>query len=787
MKDFFYQYADKGYIVIPVNHKLPTIDDWNNIDTTRDQYELIDEWFETTTKPITGLSMLLGQRYNRRLACVDIDSNDYEIVTRILENFPSAFRKIGRKGCTFFFLTDGEQTKSSYRFKCPDGKGFVEVFYENKQIVLPPSLHSEDEETGEVHHYYWDNDNYSLLTVDYDELPVIPFAQIETIPILIGSASTATANANLPRNLQYNNSGEADGRYAEMLAHFGRLVKKYNQRPKLSQIITEMLDFDAKICPKNSFFLYDYNKKRAEIKTNDRAINATAWCASVMRTFHQNSGATFDESNEAIPTESIGFNKLVPLRETMEKDAPLTFDEKLIPPIWRGMICEMSSAMGVGTYPLFMSFLCALGACTQSKARIQPVKTDEFHQFPNLAVCLVAHSGSKKSDVLAVANRECRQINKDLKKVNSSKMLSEMEVIQSRIEALFKTKKKLASEGMMEEAKAIDAEVHALQEELEKLGIKSTIWMYEISTIQKMINDAVKCQENGLYLELDEFKQIIAMMKKKGNEDARTFFMKGIDGNKDFSYSTIARGQDYIEKHRVSILTSIQPDVLSVYIGDMNNPRMTDNDGFFQRFQFVSFGDPSLQRAGNIDFRRYHKEYNVFRNAFHFAPSVVHVDEAALECYEDARQETRARSFEFFGKPVGSFLSKHEGLLCRYAYLYQVLINEGRIVSTISSEAITMALALLGHVAEDTKRQFNISDGIVKKNDLEKIIRLIRMGSIKDGQTVREIHRLIMSEGMKTVDTEIVVNELELRGYLAQIQVAVNSKQVFINPQVYTL
>jgi hypothetical protein len=769
LQDIIQKYQE-NYSVIPANKKIPIISDWNN----RTPEELLDIEIPAHC---TGFGVLIGQKYNRRLACIDVDSNDPEICERLIAHFPFAVRCYGAKGFKAFFLTDGEQSKSMYKFSCPGG-GFVEVFYENKQVIVPPSLHSDDL------YYTWDDDAATLLTVDYDDLPVIPFAQIETIPTLINSPTVTVANKNLPSQLQYSSDDVADGRYGVMIAQLGRIFKKYNNRPKFSQVLTEMLDFDAIHCPKNSFFLYEFNKKRAEIKTNDRSINASAWIASVARTFLQNSGATFAEESEAISTESISFNPLMPLEKEIKVERE-DFDVKLIPPVWRKMIVEMSEATGVKPYPIFMAFLASLGACAQTKYKIQPKPLDEFHQYPNMAICMVANSGSKKSDITMMANRQCRVINKEIKRSNQRSLLDEEQRIQARIEALYKEAKSLAAKGEMDQSEATQKEIAELQRELEGLNLVQTEWMVEMSSIQKITLDAKNNQNNGLYFDLDEFKQLDALIRKKGNEEARTFFMKGVDGNKDYSYSTLARGKDYIERHIISILTSIQPDVLSCHIQDMHNPRLRENDGFYQRFIYCAFGEPSHERIKDVNYNRYTKEYQIYSDVFHHTPGVIHVGMEASHTYDEVRHDIRRRAMPYSGTPIGSSLFKHEGLLCRFACLYQILLSEGARPREIGRDAVVMADDLLKFIAQDMKDIFQTSQDALNRGEIERLVELIKAQNLKSGETIAQWNQSWRQHGSKSSSLMKMVDDLEMRGYIASITNRTNGRILIVNPLVW--
>ena len=776
MKDKIIEYLDIGFAVVPVNHKVPVIIDWPSIDYDGYSCDIADKFFDDAKNIITGFGVILGGP-NRQLSCMDIDSNDTEQVNRLLDSFPSMVRKIGKKGCTFFFITDGNQTKSQYRF--PMNGGTVEIFYSNKQTVLPPSLHSGKD------CYYWSDEACSLLNVGYDNLPVIPFHEIENIPVLLKSSSMITANINLPKGKQYDSNGNADDRYNLMKSFLAATVYKYNNRPRLSTVIIDCLNYDGEYFPNNSFFL---NSKRPEMQTNDRTINCTAWVASMFKTYHKNTGATFAEESELVlETEDWQFDKIIPVDGKIRSiDKPI-FDETIIPEKWRIMITNFSDSMGAPKDALLISHMVALGACLQGNKQIYPDRLDtSFFQRPNLAVGLVAYSGSKKSDVLSIATHRCNELDDSLSSVNSPQLLNEQASLEARLEALNKQKKVAAALGEFDQADGIFIEISQVQDQLGKLGVKGTTWLYGMGTVQKIILDGSRNQRTGLFFILDEFNQLRSALSKKGNEDFRTYLMTGIDGNKSFKSTTILRGTDRINKHFISMITTLQPDVLNSIIADLSNPKNDKNDGFQQRFQLMSMGEPKVSNGKPINMGDYIAELNIFNAAFHDNDVRVHVALDCMDEYNEMRKKINIEASRYYGKPVASYLYKHEGLLCRWAYNFEFILSDGR-SHEINLEALKLAFKLLEYFADEIKYLFSVSDNANDIIELARIANMITNRFFPDGETVSQWYQKARGNNISSDRFIKVLNELERRSYIAKIRVGKVSEVIKVNPLVYSL
>jgi len=771
----FEAYLKLNYKVIPIGEtskgqgKRPLIEDYYNIpwQDYDDPMDLVHEWFNKLGDSITGLGVILG-RPSHNLCCIDIDTEDEEIIEKIVKYFHSPFRKRGGKGLTLFFQSDEKQTRDYYKFQCPGNLGFIEVFYGKRQIVMPPSWHSGDK------YYEWLDKSVDFLTTDPNDLPVLNAFHVEKIGELIGSPSTRALNVNLPKHQQFK---DGQNRTIAVNQLTGRLLKN-NKEPDIQAIASELIEFDAKNFPENSFFL---DPRKSHNKTNNKSVNVLGYLHSMMTTVQNNTGDIIDYmAPENVP--GIVFRPLQPIFERPEKmyEGMPPFDEELIPEQWRTMIEELHLSQGAPKQGIFMAMMTSLGACLQGNTKIQPLPGSPWFRRTNLAVAMVATSGSKKSDIVNNAVRELVKIDKNLKSINSRELLTKIEDIQFKIEILVKAKKQPGAD-----LDQINAEIYRLQDELDDNKLRGTKFLYENAPIQKMILDAKRNQDTGLFLLKDEMKQIFADFKKKGNEDARTFYMKGLDGNQSFSYSTISRGDDTIDDFFISLLTNVQPDVLSAYIKSLYSA-YGENDGFLQRIILVPFGEPVPTKPTLVDYAKFVKQYDHFNRAFDSENIIASIAPEDVTEYNNMIFQIRANAVKYHHVPVGSFLSKHEGLLCALAYLYEFMHSKKK-PKFITSYGLRKAMQLLLYLGECAKFLFQIKDHDQDHDHLVKIAEMFRIRFFKDGITQSEAYQQTRHIFKYPAPFYHTLKELELRGYVYLSKERSNSMQIHVNPEIFLL
>lgn len=767
--------ANKDITTIPVIGKKPCVMAWNNLSVIDDDTS-VDSIWASRLGTATGIGVLLGHG----LGCIDIDSNDQEIVERVINAFSAKYIKIGRKGCTIFFHYDWTPEKQILNFKIPSG-GAVEVFFGNKQTVIPPSWHSED------HHYYWLNEGCTLLTIDMiSDLPLFKKEQIDNIGELVGSSSIRAVNNNYPKAIQYDEDGLADGRHKAVETFLGSLLLKDNYSIRLSDVVEKLLVFDSVNFPNNSYFLYVFNSKHKEIKEyQPRGRNALRWVSNYLDNSigKRNVISYQEEASSVVGLNSSAFRKLVPI--VRKDESARDFDINWVPPFFRELVSAGANANGVAVQSVFYPILAALAGCLQSNVIIRPKKTSQYFQRPNLPVVLLGHSGSRKTDINKIAMFRVKKLYDDMRSSNPQELLDKQSNYTDRLIALSKDKKSAASKGDFQQCEDISAAMRDLQDELDELlkQVKPHIWLYKIASAQKIVKDHSMSTRKGMFFTADEFGSYMALMSKKGNEEFRPYMLEAFNGDDMYESSTLSRGTDSIRPCYASMLTTLQPDILRVKIADMFNPNKSENDGFWTRLVFVLMGRPTLDRKGDFNPNDFLSEYSLFDQAFNLCEREVNIKDEDIPHYESALTSIELRANEYFGTPIGSFLNKHQGRLCKYAYIAEFILTKGRVID-ITRAGIDYAMLWLAFETEQLLDIFNISTEKDRISELLRLIDLIKSGILVDNETISKWHQQARGS-FKSLDYFVDhLRTLDAHGYISMVDLKANSKIIKVNPLI---
>lgn len=771
VKEDFYAYFNAGLRVIPLENGKSLIPMWDSLKWAElpPSEVIIDSWFKLYGDRINGIGLPLGEDHNQGYCCIKIESSDLGTIERLHVEFNPKVSCYAGKNKYLFFENIYPLVDERYLFPCPSG-GKVKVLYSGYYAILPPSYHSD------YTHYQWSDEGFStLLNTPLDKLGELSKISMQNIGDLINTPSIDSLNANLPNDEQYK------GRLRRKEKIDAYMEKIYDRNPNSSanDTTSQILDYDAINFPNASFFLGD------TWKSVNREANALIYVAAYNAEFSNQTGqgATFDNKVE---NDQVIFNKLVPVDEAHtrldDKKFP-EFDMELVPHIWRHIINEHYDKQGVPPHALFMAMMTSLGAAMQGNLIIQPDPLDpSFYRRTNLATTMVASSGSKKSDVIRIATAELAKISELKRKRNSREDLIRVFDLEKRIETLTKEKNKPDADK-----DALNDEIFKLQDELDKNPLKGTKFIYGQATVQKMILDAKGNQDTGLFMIVDEMKQLFANMKKKGNEDYRLFYMEGFDGNgRGFSYTTVGRGEDYIEKHFLSLLTAIQPDPLSVFIKELYSAYGA-NDGFLQRIIMIPFGPVQPIRPRRIDQSKFKEAYEIFNTVHYHASTTIHVREDCMDLYEELKHEIKIKASRYAAnEPLSSMLFKHEGFLCVLATAYEALMT-GKMPIEIGEESLRMAMRLLDYIGECAKYLFEVKDRQEDQAAIVEVANMLKHKHFRNGATQSEWFQSVRGTYRFPSQFYNALRELELRGYVAMKGNKVNSITCYINPEVNLL
>ena len=104
------------------------------------------------------------------------------------------------------------------------------------------------------------------------------------------------------------------------------------------------------------------------------------------------------------------------------------------------------------------------------------------------------------------------------------------------------------------------------------------------------LGEILAANSNGLILERDELMGFLKSLERAGQEGARAFYLEAWTGDGNFETDRIARGNIRIEGICLSILGTIQPGPLGMYLSEALSGG-TGDDSLMQRFQLAVWPD----------------------------------------------------------------------------------------------------------------------------------------------------------------------------------------------------
>jgi len=191
-----------------------------------------------------------------------------------------------------------------------------------------------------------------------------------------------------------------------------------------------------------------------------------------------------------------------------------------------------------------VAIMISLAAAVGNKVMIQPKANDHsWKVVPNLWGLLIGYPSSMKSPAMDSA----------------LKHISKMEGILREVEV--ETSKGISSKRIMVRDTTIE-QLQVIQSE----------------------------NPTGILYVQDEISALFRKFDQPSNND-RPYLLEAFNGNSSYSVDRVSRGRVFIEKNTLSVIGTIQPDVLQ----DIFMSKGSSNDGFMQRLQLAVWPDPVKQ------------------------------------------------------------------------------------------------------------------------------------------------------------------------------------------------
>jgi putative DNA primase/helicase len=252
---------------------------------------------------------------------------------------------------------------------------------------------------------------------------------------------------------------------------------------------------------------------------------------------------------------------------------------------WARDICER---MQCPPDYLFVAIIISLAALLGRKIGIRPKRFDVWLIIANLWGAAVGRPGLLKTPAI----EEVLVPLKSFEREAEDKYQEELKAFAAKAQiAAAKTKalkqelaQALKDGGTGEE---IAKEIQSCQPEA---PICKRIVVND-STVEKL-GEILNQNPNGVLSYRDELVGLLRSLEKEGQESARGFYLEAWNGKGSYTYDRIGRGTVRIRAAIVSILGSIQPGPLHLYLIAAAHSGKGD-DGLLQRFQVVVWPDPS--------------------------------------------------------------------------------------------------------------------------------------------------------------------------------------------------
>lgn len=682
---------DNGYSLIPVSGKVPLMmgysDNigWNDVVVTE---ESLDYWIERADHDKVGWSLLLGDK-SSGVRCVDIDTDDTEIINRVITflDIPIVSAKKGEKGFTFFFrLPEGENpTRLVYSIKL-DGhkKPIVEVFLGNKHTVLPPSPHPSGGE------YVWIAQD--LLSLDPNDLPILSLSKIEMLESVVKATSLREAMKELP-STEMSSEG---GRWSTITSNAGRLADWYGM--DISRIANELVVIDREMFKGNQFFMSREKLGSSWMGDND-TMNATMWVTDFMKNILKKDPKLMEKvsyQTEAASENLKGavWNDVIPFTERELSVYGSDFPLDILPKYLQDYFNDYRERLCMTPDGMVMSMLTSMGAVFQGKARIFPKgRFDDFYVRPNLFTMIVAPSGMKKDSMINVGMAFFNNIDIEL---SSEGSLDDLKIKQDTLISISKKRKKAIEQEDQVAIEDLTAQLKKAQSDVLSEREKRPTLRFQNGTTEKMYETCMHNQTRGLLFHQSEFTGLIAMMNKKGSESMRAFFLKLANGTdaEGFTHETISGSDIKIRKLFGSMVTACQTDALSTLLRPVRTGSI-ENDGFYQRFLYAFPRDiPMVKQKVLTEKKDYSEIQNLFWLAFNAPDMDVDVDQDAVDEFIAFEMQMQMHRMRGIDSALQSLQAKYIGTMPKIAFILQFM-HEKKYPKTITKQYMSLAIKFM--------------------------------------------------------------------------------------------
>ncbi len=466
----------------------------------------------------------------------------------------------------------------------------------------------------------------------------------------------------------------------------------------------------------------------------------TPWAAAITATSNFTSGIKDSEWPDPSP-----------LPEGLPTVKPL--EPEMIPLPLRGWLMDISDRLQIPPDFSTAATVVALGSIIGRGCGIHPKRHDDWLVVPNLWGAVVGRPSLMKTPAMMEAFRHLTRLENEAK--------GTFEAETSYREATKEVAKAERAAIIQDITKAVKAgrDTHELKCRLTMMKLEDPTrqrYQTQDGTTEK-IGELLNQNARGLLVNRDELIGWLRALERDGREGDRGFYLEAWNGSGSFTYDRIGRGTLDIMSLCLSVFGAITPGNLSDYVYQATRGGRGD-DGLLQRFQVIVWPDDSKEWK-NVDrfpiTTERERAWRIFQtlatNDISGATIGEHDTIPALRFSPDAQEvfnqwrhelEARLRGDSGLSPTMESHLAKYRSLMPSLSLIFHLVsvVDGCEPVGPVSENAAKMAVAWCSYLESHAARIYGgtTSPGM---ESAKEIIKHIRRGDIKDGDTVRSIYR----------------------------------------------
>lgn len=462
---------------------------------------------------------------------------------------------------------------------------------------------------------------------------------------------------------------------------------------------------------------------------------------------HYEPGCYDKDRGEASDSEEV-WSTPIPIGGGLS--AVMPFDGEMLPESLRIWVMDIAHRMQCPPDSVAIAAMVMIGSAIGRALQIHPKRNDPWKQACNLWGGVVAPPGTLKSALVEAGLQPLRSLQAEKLRefqADSQKHEFERAVSGERIKA-----RDLAIKAAIKDGGAA-SELEAIRKEHAEESEPPHPLRLEVNdTTTAKLGETLAQNPYGVLQYRDELIGLLSQLDRPGSEGDRQFLLECWNGNGSFIYDRIGRGTIAVEGLCLSIVGTLQPGPLDLYLRAAIG-RGAGADGFLQRFQLLIYPD-QIPAWKYVDKEPDHAAHDrvcaVVRNlvvirdklqgeikAYHFAGDAQAIYAEWLTDLQQIRMRDLGETPEMV-----SHLSKFAGLVPKLALVLETCdaMASNRAIDSVGATSLARAILWTEYLETHARRIY----GLVESGDEsagKQLLAKIRSGKLGDHFTRREVQR----------------------------------------------